>query len=634
MTTATPEAIKKLAPPPPIPVDAGSPVVNIPVSRIVPSPWNRKEEVTDELVESVRKNGVVQNVVVRPHIATEEDVALYSMKSDPFVVGEKISQLVAGERRWGAAKRAGRTHVPAAIRHLSDIEAMDFQIDENENRKNLKPMQRAEAYDRLRMLYQQAHAKEKDYTEAKAIEAVAASRGCSSRTVYDVISLKKLTPNAQNALRNGEMENSHGVVLAGRSPEEQDKLLLWLRQQTHHSQGDVPSVRRLKLEIRQLDLAAEQKKSQEKLFKEEKKEDVNPDLCAKVEFDGKTIDLLPGPLPGSVKTALQRIYPLLESADFLEDGKVKVATDRTTKPFYMSVSQLQTLLPRTVTPTADKKKPPTKAELEAAEKQRDKDAKAAEKRRQQEAKAERDNIRNARIDKKANGLLFSAFARKAQINSRFLTHAIPDLVFSSIDNNNYEEFQIDPDFGQRSLGWPAPENGNEYSVEEICNLTKKHTRKFTPGLLAAVILSIHVRPAVTEKLAKYFGIDHKKLRKQAAAEVKEEDRKARLPKEPETKKEKQLHAIVKGDVPVWEKLRRTGASDAELRKVLCQQLPNDGGHGSKELGDVYARSGNDKPRVWFNSMYPGKKPPSLQGLELVAAVRDLLKIPEKGEVDA
>jgi ParB/RepB/Spo0J family partition protein len=185
----------------------------------------------------------MQNAVLRPHIATEEDVALYSMKSDPFAVGDEIYQLVAGERRWGAAKRAGKAYILSLVRHFSDIEAMDFQIDENENRKNLKPMQRAEAYDRLRMLYQEAHAKDKDYTEEKAIAAVAASRKCSTRTVYDVISLKKLTQNAQHALRKGDMEASHGIAMRGRSPEEQDNLVVWLRQQTHHSLGDVPSVR-------------------------------------------------------------------------------------------------------------------------------------------------------------------------------------------------------------------------------------------------------------------------------------------------------------------------------------------------------------------------------------------------------
>ena len=629
---------------PAIPTDPNSPTVNIPVSRIVPSPWNRKEEVTDELVESVRKHGVMQNVVLRPHIATEEDVALYSMKSDPFGVGDRIFQLVAGERRWGAAKKAGRTVVLSLVRHFSDIEAMDFQIDENENRKNLKPMQRAEAYDRLRMLYQEAHAKDKDYTEAKAIEAVAKSRNCSSRTVYDIISLKKLTQNAQHALSNGEMETSHGVVLAGRSKEDQDKLLLWIRQQTHHSQGDIPSVRRLKLEIRQLDIAAEQKKSQEKLFKkEEEKEDARPVGGLQVEFEGKKIDLIRGTsLPVSVQSVLLKAYPGLKTAHFLKDCRVQLAIGLDGKPFYLTVNELQNVLTTGIPYAVDsaqveqKKKKPSQAELKREEQQRQKEANDAEERRKKQAKAERDYIRNARIDKKAQGLLFAAFAKKAKINSRFLTHAVPDLVFSSIDNNNYEEFQIDPVFGQQALGWPAPLDGKEYSVEEICNFTKKHTRKFTPGLLAAVILSIHVRPAVSDKLAKYFGVDPKKLRKQAAAQIAEEERKARLPRNPETQEEKLFYRAIHGDEAPWSKMRKQGATDAEIRKYLTDIFGLGGGFGSKVDGDVDWKGGKD-PRVVFNSKTskPWPKPGHpLRGVALVAAVRDLLKIPEKGDVDA
>jgi ParB/RepB/Spo0J family partition protein len=641
VTTAIAEPPKKLAPPPPIPADAGSPSVNIPVSRIVPSPWNRKADV-DDLVESVRKNGVVQNVVLRPHKATEEDVALYCMKSDPFAVGDSIYQLVAGERRWGAAKKAGRTHVPAAIRQLSDIDAMDFQIDENENRKNLRPMERAEAYDRLRMLYQEAHAKDKDYTEAKAIEAVAASRNCSSRTVYDIISLKKLTQNVQHALRNGELETSHGVVLAGRSQEEQEKILLWIRQQTHHSQGDIPSVRRLKDEIRRADIAAEDKKRQVKLlFREGEQKEAAPATPAvrfDVGFDGKRVDLIRGaPLPISVQGKLLKVYPGLTTAHFLNDCRVQLAIGLNGKPFYLTVNELQNVLttgipyspaypPQTPAPP----KAPTAAELKAAEKQREKEGKTEEQRRAKEAKAERERERNRRIDASYQAEFFQALATKSHVCSRMLTHVVPNLIYEVWNN----QLPIEA-FGQSVLGWPPPKDGHAYSYNEVRAHCVKHTRKFgAKGVLPALLITLYENPPNAEKLAKYFGVDPKKLRKKAAAQIVKEECIARLPKVPTTKKEKQLHAIVRGNDPAWNKLRRTGASDVEIRKVLCALLPNDGGHGSKELGDVYAKSGNDMPRVWFDTMHPQKKAPSLQGLQLISAVRDLLKIPEKGDVDA
>lgn len=650
VTIAIAEPPKKLAPPP-IPAEAGSPSVNIPVSRIVPSPWNRKADV-DGLVESVRKNGVVQNVVVRPHKATEEDVALYCMKSDPFAVGDSIYQLVAGERRWGAAKKAGRTHVPAAIRQLSDIDAMDFQIDENENRKNLRPMERAEAYDRLRMLYQEAHAKDKDYPEAKAIEAVAVSRNCSSRTVYDIISLKKLTQNAQHALRNGEMETSHGVVLAGRSQEEQEKILLWIRQQTHHSQGDIPSVRRLKDEIRRADIAAEDKKRQAKLFKEDPAEQklAAAEKELKEKFDGAFYRVSTEPArplgagvlrSGTWKEVAQGTCDKALKAvitDGRRKGEVTTACVGTgmlacekhwpppapPKPDGTLGAYVQTKFPL---PTVSKV--PTAAELKAAEQKRQKEAKAEEQRRTKEAKAERERERNRRIDSSYEAEFFTALTKKAQISSRLLSHIIPTLIFEVWEN----KLPIEA-FAQTVLGWPAPKDGKAYSYNEVRSHSVKHTRKFNGKVLAGLLITLYENRVGAERLAKYFGVDPKRLRENAAAQIAEEERIARLPKVPTTKKEKQLHAIVRGNDPAWGRLRRTGASDVEIRKVLCALLPNDGGHGSKELGDVYAKSGNDVPRVWFDTMHPQKKAPSLQGLQLIAAVRDLLKIPEKGDVDA
>jgi ParB/RepB/Spo0J family partition protein len=708
LTTAIAEQPKKLSPPP-IPADAGSPTVNIPVTRIVPSPWNRKADV-DDLVESVRKNGVVQNVVLRPHKATEEDVALYCVKSDPFAVGDQIFQLVAGERRWGAAKKAGRSHVPAAIRQLSDIEAMDFQIDENENRKNLRPMERAEAYDRLRMLYQEAHAKEKDYTEAKAIEAVATSRNCSSRTVYDIISLKKLTQNVQHALRNGELETSHGVVLAGRSPEDQEKLLLWMRQQTHHSQGDIPAVRRLKLEIRNLDAAAEEQKRQVKLFKDGPAPTIDEELYQKavslvrevgtqvghvtnmllqrrltkvdprlaeelltrmeresivgpregqdekarrsynrqsapiedkegalavrfdVGFDGKRVDLIRGaPLPISVQGKLLKVYPGLTTAHFLKDCRVQLAVGLNGKPFYLTVKELQNVLTTGIAVNAPPAKAPTAAELKRQEQQRQQEAKAEELRREKQAKAERERERNARIDSRYKASLFSRLASKATINSRLLSHVVPEMILHVMD----DLLPIEA-FAQDVLKWPPPKDGTEYTIAEVRDLSKKHTRKFSPSLLAAMAIVLFNGQSDIERMAKYFSIDPKKLRKQAAAAVKEEERIARLPEEPKTQKEKQLHRALHhiGDAEHrWQKLRRKGATNAELRAAIAYEF-GEGGASSGDHGMV-AYMGGQNPVVFFNSStWSRSKKPSLQGAALVAAVRDLLKIPEKGDVDA
>jgi hypothetical protein len=246
-------------------------------------------------------------------------------------------------------------------------------------------------------------------------------------------------------------------------------------------------VRRLKREIVEMDRVADEKRRQEKLFK-----DPQPGTSTtRVPTVGEVAAATPGFKPQSI---LKEYHAAKDAAAQTSAAKSSPQDDRTKNAIATY-------------------KPPTKAQLKAEEERREKDA-----------KAQRDGARNARINKKYQGLFFAAFARKAQINSRFLTHAIPDLVHSSIDGNTYDEFSIDPVFGQRSLGWPAPADGNAYSAEEVCNLTKKHTRGFTPGLLAAVIAVIHMTPAASEKLIRYFGVDPKKLRKQAAAQVKEEDR--------------------------------------------------------------------------------------------------------------
>jgi ParB/RepB/Spo0J family partition protein len=556
---------------PPILPDAGEPFVNILVSRIVPSPWNRKVEPTDDLVESVRQNGVMQNVILRPHIATDEDVALYSLKADPFKAGNEIFQLVAGERRWKAARKAGRSHVPASIRLLTDVQAMELQVEENEQRQNLTPMQRADAYDHLRRAYMEAHKGERGYTEAKAIEHVAASRKCGERVVYDVLSLKKLHPFVQAAINQDEMTASHGYEIARRPLDEQLEHLAWLRKETQHSQGDVPSVRRLKREIAALDQRNEEKRRQEKLFK-----DPQP---------GNSTTPVP-PKGAPAQTSAKPVPPV---------------------------------------PAAPAPKPPTEAQLK-------KERERTEKEQRRARRAEREYLLKQRIEKKSKGMFFSALVKKAQISSRLLTHVVPEMIFELWENVLPIE-----SFAQEALGWPAPAIGAEYTPDEVRRHSEKHTRKYTPSLLGAMALVLFTNEVETGKLGRYFGVDLKKLRKKANAAVKEEERVVRLPKVPTTQEEKLFyHHAIRGDEAPWNKMRREGATNAEIRERLSAIFGAYGGYGSKEDGSIEYWGGKD-PLVVFKSKtskpWPRKGQP-LRGAALIAAVRDLLKIPEKGDVDA
>ena len=93
---------------------------------------NFSEEKLTELVKSIKKNGIIQPIAVRPH------------KSDP-----DRFEIVAGERRWLAAQRAGLHEIPVTILDLSDVESLEVAIVENIQRDDLNPIEEARGYKRL-----------------------------------------------------------------------------------------------------------------------------------------------------------------------------------------------------------------------------------------------------------------------------------------------------------------------------------------------------------------------------------------------------------------------------------------------------------------------------------------------------
>jgi ParB family chromosome partitioning protein len=107
---------------------------NIPLDRITPNPQQPRmtfdEEALAELAASIREHGVLQPVLVRP--------------AEPHRY-----QLVAGERRWRAARLAGLTEVPALVEQLDDDTALEIGIIENLQREDLSPLEEAMIYDRM-----------------------------------------------------------------------------------------------------------------------------------------------------------------------------------------------------------------------------------------------------------------------------------------------------------------------------------------------------------------------------------------------------------------------------------------------------------------------------------------------------
>ena len=101
---------------------------------------NFKEEKLEELANSIRKNGVIQPIAVRPN------------KSD-----KGKFEIVAGERRWLAAQRAGLHEIPVTILDLSDVESLEVAIVENIQRDDLNPIEEAKGYKRLNEEFKYDH---------------------------------------------------------------------------------------------------------------------------------------------------------------------------------------------------------------------------------------------------------------------------------------------------------------------------------------------------------------------------------------------------------------------------------------------------------------------------------------------
>lgn len=133
--------VPELEPPAPYRVPAAAADIKlVPVAKIAAWPENPRKSSNDakfaELVQMVQQDGVLQNIVVRPH-------------PDPDAFED--FQIVCGERRWRAAIRAGLEHVPAAIRVLNDKQAFEIAVVENVGREDMSPVDEAFAYQRMMM---------------------------------------------------------------------------------------------------------------------------------------------------------------------------------------------------------------------------------------------------------------------------------------------------------------------------------------------------------------------------------------------------------------------------------------------------------------------------------------------------
>jgi len=158
----------------------------IPVSAIKPNAQQPRtvfdEETLNSLSESVRSVGVLQPILVRP-------------------CGEGEFELIAGERRWRAARRAGLSTVPAVIREVADEQALEHAVVENLHRQDLNPLEEAAAYQHLMEDF--------GLTQEQTAQRVGRSR----TSITNLLRLFQLPPSVQKLIHDGELTLGHAKVL-------------------------------------------------------------------------------------------------------------------------------------------------------------------------------------------------------------------------------------------------------------------------------------------------------------------------------------------------------------------------------------------------------------------------------------
>ena len=167
--------------------DGGALSFRVEVDRITPSPFQPRrtfdEAKIDELAASIRNQGIIQPLVVR-------------RKGDGY-------ELIAGERRWRAAMRAGLTQVPIVVRDASDHEALQLALVENLQREDLNPIEEANGYRRLQ--------EESQWSQEEMAEKVGKSRPAIANSMR----LLSLPTEVQQEVSSGNLPAGQARALLG-----------------------------------------------------------------------------------------------------------------------------------------------------------------------------------------------------------------------------------------------------------------------------------------------------------------------------------------------------------------------------------------------------------------------------------
>jgi len=203
-----------------------------------------RPETLQELADSIKAQGVVQPIVVRP---------LDAPQGDDQRAGHIRYEIIAGERRWRAAQLAGLHEIPAIVRRVPDEAAIAMALIENIQRENLNPLEEARALDRL--------ITEFDMTHATAAEAVGRSRAA----VSNLLRLLELTDEVKTLVEHRELEMGHARALLGL--------------ETRRQQAEVGAlVAKKKLSVRETEALVKRLTAQPQAAGEERAPRVDPNI--------------------------------------------------------------------------------------------------------------------------------------------------------------------------------------------------------------------------------------------------------------------------------------------------------------------------------------------------------------------
>lgn len=167
----------------------------IETEKIKPNPYQPRKEFNEEalhsLADSIKKYGMIQPIIVNK----------IEKKNEKGIVCEY--QIVAGERRWRASKILGLKQIPAIIKEQTNKEKLEIALIENVQRKNLNPIDKAEAFDRLKREF------------GLLDKEIAKLSGLSREVVTNSLRILSLPEEVKGALKSGVISEGHARALLG-----------------------------------------------------------------------------------------------------------------------------------------------------------------------------------------------------------------------------------------------------------------------------------------------------------------------------------------------------------------------------------------------------------------------------------